>query len=77
MAPISSNASSASVSSPSLKRAQERRPDIGEAELEEASSAMGYGAVRYADLKNNRVTNYTCAAACCLTNQPLCSLQAC
>lgn len=36
----------------------ERRPDISEEELEEATSAMGYGAVKYADLKNNRLTNY-------------------
>lgn len=34
------------------------RPDISEEELEEATSAMGYGAVKYADLKNNRLTNY-------------------
>lgn len=27
-------------------------------ELEEASNAMGYGAVKYADLKNQRLTNY-------------------
>ncbi len=31
---------------------------ISEAELEEASCAMGYGAVKYADLKNHRTTNY-------------------
>lgn len=37
---------------------KERRPDISDAEMEEASSAMGYGAVKYADLKNNRLTNY-------------------
>mmetsp|Transcript_4226 Transcript_4226/g.7721 ORF Transcript_4226/g.7721 Transcript_4226/m.7721 type:complete len:596 (+) Transcript_4226:519-2306(+) len=36
----------------------ERRPDIAEDELEAASSAMGYGAVKYADLKNNRLSNY-------------------
>jgi arginyl-tRNA synthetase len=28
-------------------------------ELEEASEALGYGAIKYADLKNNRLTNYT------------------
>ncbi|XP_020528721.1 arginine--tRNA ligase, cytoplasmic isoform X1 [Amborella trichopoda] len=28
-------------------------------ELEEAAEAVGYGAVKYADLKNNRLTNYT------------------
>lgn len=37
---------------------KERRPDISEEELEEASSIMGYGAVKYADLKSNRVSNY-------------------
>eukprot|EP00199_Chlamydomonas_sp_CCMP681_P000318 CAMPEP_0119106360 /NCGR_PEP_ID=MMETSP1180-20130426/4070_1 /TAXON_ID=3052 ORGANISM="Chlamydomonas cf sp, Strain CCMP681" /NCGR_SAMPLE_ID=MMETSP1180 /ASSEMBLY_ACC=CAM_ASM_000741 /LENGTH=596 /DNA_ID=CAMNT_0007091677 /DNA_START=206 /DNA_END=1996 /DNA_ORIENTATION=- len=31
---------------------------VDEAELEAASSAMGYGAVKYADLKNHRQTNY-------------------
>jgi arginyl-tRNA synthetase len=35
-----------------------RRPDIGAEELEEASCAMGYGAVKYADLKGHRNTNY-------------------
>ncbi len=33
------------------------------AELDEAAAIMGYGAVKYADLKNNRQTNYKCAAA--------------
>ncbi|KAM7274448.1 hypothetical protein ACFE04_016314 [Oxalis oulophora] len=28
-------------------------------ELEKTAEAMGYGAVKYADLKNNRLTNYT------------------
>lgn len=28
-------------------------------ELEEAAEALGYGAIKYADLKNNRLTNYT------------------
>lgn len=28
------------------------------AELEKAASIMGYGAVKYADLKNHRSTNY-------------------
>jgi len=36
----------------------ERRPEIDQDELEMASSAMGYGAVKYADLKNNRMSNY-------------------
>ena len=26
--------------------------------MEEAAAAMGYGAVKYADLKNHRTTNY-------------------
>ncbi|KAL6608267.1 hypothetical protein ACP70R_041330 [Stipagrostis hirtigluma subsp. patula] len=30
-----------------------------EEELEQTSEAVGYGAVKYADLKNNRLTNYT------------------
>jgi arginyl-tRNA synthetase len=37
---------------------KERRPDISDDELEAASSAMGYGAVKYADLKGHRSTNY-------------------
>lgn len=37
---------------------KERRPDISDDELEAASSAMGYGAVKYADLKGHRTTNY-------------------
>ncbi|GAB5360812.1 hypothetical protein AAMO2058_000659300 [Amorphochlora amoebiformis] len=37
---------------------KERRPDIDDNELDSASSAMGYGAVKYADLKNNRLSNY-------------------
>ncbi|KAG2495395.1 hypothetical protein HYH03_006662 [Edaphochlamys debaryana] len=41
---------------------RERRVEAGEevveAEVEEAASAMGYGAVKYADLKNHRSTNY-------------------
>lgn len=42
----------------SVATIRERRPDISEEELEEASSAMGYGAVKYADLKGHRLTNY-------------------
>ncbi|KAK4601822.1 hypothetical protein RGQ29_011083 [Quercus rubra] len=30
-----------------------------EEELEQTAEALGYGAVKYADLKNNRLTNYT------------------
>lgn len=37
---------------------KERRPDATEEDIEEASMAMGYGAVKYADLKNHRTTNY-------------------
>lgn len=37
---------------------KERRPDIEAEELDEAARAMGYGAVKYADLKNNRQTDY-------------------
>ena len=32
-------------------------------ELDAAAGIMGYGAVKYADLKNNRLTNYKCAGA--------------
>ena len=32
-------------------------------ELDSAAGIMGYGAVKYADLKNNRLTNYKCAHA--------------
>lgn len=35
-----------------------RGEPISDEELEVASSAMGYGAVKYADLKNNRQSNY-------------------
>ncbi len=34
---------------------------ISAQDLEEASSIMGYGAIKYADLKNNRKTDYKCA----------------
>lgn len=41
---------------------KERRVESGEpiddAELDAAACAMGYGAVKYADLKNHRMTNY-------------------
>ncbi|VAH02786.1 unnamed protein product [Triticum turgidum subsp. durum] len=33
--------------------------DWTDEELEQTSKAVGYGAVKYADLKNNRLTNYT------------------
>ena len=37
---------------------ERRGDDISPEELEESACAMGYGAVKYADLKNNRLTNY-------------------
>lgn len=37
---------------------ERRGDDITTDELEESACAMGYGAVKYADLKNNRLTNY-------------------
>ncbi|EFN53033.1 hypothetical protein CHLNCDRAFT_26194 [Chlorella variabilis] len=37
---------------------KERRPDATPEEIEEMAAAMGYGAVKYADLKNHRTTNY-------------------
>lgn len=44
------------------KTIKERRAEMGEdvsdEELETSSCAMGYGAVKYADLKNSRLTNY-------------------
>lgn len=42
----------------SIATIKERRPDISPEELEQSSSAMGYGAVKYADLKSHRMTNY-------------------
>ena len=41
---------------------ERRGEDISAADLDEAASVMGYGAVKYADLKNNRNTNYKCVA---------------
>eukprot|EP00210_Caulerpa_lentillifera_P005575 g5332.t1 len=40
------------------ERREERNEPITDEELEIASCAMGYGAVKYADLKNNRLSNY-------------------
>lgn len=37
---------------------ERRGNDITEEELEESSCIMGYGAIKYADLKNNRKTDY-------------------
>lgn len=34
------------------------RRQISEEELDRSSGIMGYAAVKYADLKNNRTTNY-------------------
>ena len=42
---------------------ERRGDDISAEELDESSSIMGYGAIKYADLKNNRKTDYKCAAA--------------
>ncbi|KAF5828098.1 tRNA synthetases class I (R)-domain-containing protein [Dunaliella salina] len=39
-------------------RSQETGETVDEASLEHAASAMGYGAVKYADLKSHRMTNY-------------------
>ena len=36
---------------------KERR-DISDTELDKSAGIMGYAAVKYADLKNNRTTNY-------------------
>lgn len=37
---------------------ERRGDDITPEELEASSAAMGYGAVKYYDLRNNRLTNY-------------------
>ncbi|CAK0784285.1 hypothetical protein CVIRNUC_007489 [Coccomyxa viridis] len=37
---------------------ERRGDDISAEELDESSSIMGYGAIKYADLKNNRKTDY-------------------
>lgn len=37
---------------------KERRPDISDEELEATACAMGYGAVKYADLRSHRKTDY-------------------
>ena len=42
-----------------LKSLRERDSALDPDELEEASRIMGIGAVKYADLQNNRLTNYT------------------
>ncbi|XP_028790127.1 arginine--tRNA ligase, chloroplastic/mitochondrial isoform X2 [Neltuma alba] len=38
---------------------RETAKDWSEDEVEKTAEAVGYGAVKYADLKNNRLTNYT------------------
>ncbi|EFJ40444.1 hypothetical protein VOLCADRAFT_108162 [Volvox carteri f. nagariensis] len=40
------------------ERRAEAGEEVNEAEVEDAACAMGYGAVKYADLKNHRTTNY-------------------
>ena len=40
------------------KRRAESGEAVDEAEVEAAAAAIGYGAVKYADLKNSRLTNY-------------------
>lgn len=43
----------------SMRTKEAERPrGLDSAAIEAASKAMGYGAVKYADLKNNRMTNY-------------------
>lgn len=37
---------------------REHRPEVSQSDLENAARIMGYGAVKYADLKNNLTTNY-------------------
>ncbi|KAK9266631.1 hypothetical protein L1049_022863 [Liquidambar formosana] len=38
---------------------RDKAADWTEEEVEQIAEALGYGAVKYADLKNNRLTNYT------------------
>ncbi|KAG6588006.1 arginine--tRNA ligase, cytoplasmic-like isoform X1 [Cucurbita moschata] len=38
---------------------REKAAEWSEEDLEQIAEAVGYGAVKYADLKNNRLTNYT------------------
>ena len=46
------------------KDRKEPEPEpLTDEELETTSAIMGYGAVKYADLKNNRKTNYKQASA--------------
>lgn len=40
------------------KTFEERGTDIPPEELDATIEALAYGAVKYADLKNNRTTNY-------------------
>lgn len=40
------------------ERRESRGEPITDEELEEAACAMGYGAVKYFDLKSNRLSNY-------------------
>ncbi len=55
---------------------RERRGDeMSGAEIEDAAAVMGYGAVKYADLKNNRNTNYKCAPRCGRCEVPKCTAQ--
>jgi hypothetical protein len=41
-----------------VERKKESGEEVNEAEAQVAAAAMGYGAVKYADLKNSRLTNY-------------------
>ena len=41
-----------------VERNADRDQGLSDAEIEATARAMGYGAVKYADLKNNRLTNY-------------------
>lgn len=52
-------------------RREERNEPISEEELESSSAIMGYAAVKYADLKNNRKTDYRSAIPCSWVAWPL------
>lgn len=56
------------------ERKKETNEEYDEEEVKQAAEVMGYGAVKYSDLKNSRLTNYRWVAVggscnhCMLTN---------
>ncbi len=51
------------------ERKKETNEEYDEEEVKKAAEVMGYGAVKYADLKNSRLTNYRWVATHCTCNQ--------